>query len=568
MKRQILVNGLLSLTAVSIMTGCVDDKYDLDNIDKTSRFTVDNLTVPVNLSTIKLENVINLDDNDLIENVNGDYVIKRGGDIAPTAFNIDRISVSAPSLQPSHFSVPSPGVAIPGIALPAIPLPEVDKQTYNFDMNNVDEALKALRNVKTGSPIDIKVSLSVPRELTSGSNGLAFKNLKIQLPWGLITEDTSYDKETGMLTRNEIVADASGVAVLELKATGLDLGNKGEVKNGSLAISGEVGIEGGEIQLTVNESVTLPSPINITADYYVSGFEIASFSGDIDYNMDAISIDPISLNDLPSFLDSPETNLIIANPQILVNITNPVGQWLDGKGKIILTSNFKDGSSVDHESAEFHLSGNESKLAFCTDKADYTFIPFDGLRNVLSNGNSGLPQSIQVKIQDINFNGTVNDFPLGDLGNAKGDYEFNAPLGFGKGSKVIYESTENGWSTDDLDNVNINKIHLKAKCSTNLPVSVQLSVVPLDKYGNEIPVSEDSGNFEVPPFGDNADVKLLISGKSVNGKIVPIKDFDGIRFRAVVEQNQDFTDAIGPELFIELKDLRVTVDGYYETDFN
>ena len=47
MNRQFLVNGLLSITAVSMMTGCVDDKYDLNDIDTTSRFTVDNLTVPI-----------------------------------------------------------------------------------------------------------------------------------------------------------------------------------------------------------------------------------------------------------------------------------------------------------------------------------------------------------------------------------------------------------------------------------------------------------------------------------------------------------------------------------------
>lgn len=563
MKRQILVNGLLSLTAVSLMTGCVDDKYDLVNIDTTSRFTVDNLTVPVNLSTIKLENVVNLDDNDLIETVDGKYIINRRGEIAPKAFNINRIQVSAPNLQPSHFSVPSPGVAVPGIFIPAIQLPKVDKQNYKFEMKNVDRALKELRNIKTDAPIDIKVSLSVPKELASNGNSLEFKNLNIQLPWGLITEDKSYVKETGMLTR-DIIADANGEAVLQLHATGLDLGGKGVVENGSLSISGEVGIDSGEIHLTVNNAVSIASPINITANYSVSGFEIASFSGDINYNMDAIGIDPISLNDLPDFLDNPETNLIIANPQILVNITNPVGKWLEGKGKIILTSRFKNGASVDHESSEFKLSGNEAKLAFCTEKEGYTLVPFDGLRNVLSNGNSGLPSSIQVKIQDINFNGTVYDFPLGDLGNAQGGYEFNAPLGFGNGSKVIYESTEDGWSSKDLDNVNINRIHLKGICTTNLPVSVSLSVIPLDKYGKAINVNENSGNFEVPAYAENKEVTLVIESKTINGEVIPIREFDGVRFKAVVEQNQEFTDAIGPDLFIELKDLRVTVDGYYE----
>ncbi|MDE6340119.1 MAG: hypothetical protein K2K97_10105, partial [Muribaculaceae bacterium] len=283
----------------------------------------------------------------------------------------------------------------------------------------------------------------------------------------------------------------------------------------------------------------------------------------IDYNMDAIHIDPIALNNLPDFLDSPETNIIIANPQILVDIINPVGEWLDGKGRIILTSNFKNGDKVAHSSEVFTLKGHETELAFCTEKNGATFVQFDGLRNVLSNGDHGLPSSIGVDIEDINFSGDVTDFPLGDLGSAQGSYEFNAPLGFGEGSMVIYETTVDGWSSDTLDDVNINKIHLTANCSTNLPVSVQLSVTPIDKNGREIEVREDSGLFEVPAKAQNQPVVLSI--ESVNG---PIKNLNGVKFRAVVFQNSpDNQDALGPDLNISLDQIRVTVDGYYETDF-
>ncbi|MDE6554253.1 MAG: hypothetical protein K2K98_15035 [Muribaculaceae bacterium] len=571
MKRQTLVSGLLSLTVVSVMTGCVDDKYDLSDIDTTSRFTVDNLTVPVNISEIRLENVVNLDDNDLIEKVMIDgkecYSIVKGGEIAPKEFSIQGIHVNQPTFQPSNFAinnVPGGGISVPGqYDVPPIDLPHIDLQKYEFKMSHVDDALKVLNNVKTQKDIEIKVVLSVlTPELVGSNNNISFQGLKIQLPWGLITDTEGYDKKTGMLTIGNLPV-VDGKATLSIKASGLDLEDKGTVVDGNLGIEGKVGIEEGKIKLSVKD-IVLPSKIDIRADYSVSSFDIASFSGDVDYNMQGISIAPITLNDLPSFLDSPETNIVIANPQILVSIKNPVGKKnLNGQGRIILKSNFKNGTSVTHESDIFTLSGDHSDFAFCTEKTGYTPIAFDGLRYVLSNGNAGLPSSVEVNIDDLRFEGHVTDFPLGDLGSAEGSYEFNAPLGFGEGSIVIYESTENGWGSDTLDDVNINKIHLTAKCSTDLPVSVQLSVTPIDKNGKEIAIKEESGLFEVPAHGQDTPVSLSI--ESVNG---PIRNFDGVKFRAEVRQmSAGNTQAIGPDLHIILNDIRVTVDGYYETDF-
>ena len=128
---------------------------------------------------------------------------------------------------------------------------------------------------------------------------------------------------------------------------------------------------------------------------------------------------------------------------------------------------------------------------------------------------------------------------------------------------MIYETTVDGWSSDALDDVNINAISLNAVCSTDLPVSVQLTITPIDKNGREIPVKEESGLFSVPAKANNNPVALVI--ESVGG---PIKNLDGVKFRAVVYQNSaDNENALGPDLHIVFKDIRVTVNGYYETDF-
>lgn len=581
MKRQTLVTGLMSLTAVAVMTGCVDDKYDLTDIDTTSRFTVDNLTVPVNLSEIKLENVVNLDDNDLIEKVIIDgkecYSIVKGGEIEPKEFSIDKVRVAAPNINSTTFDIKLPSLpVVPGILIPELPLGELNIDTsniklvdYNFGMNNVNEALLYLQDVTT-TPIQVKVILTVPDVLLGGDNEISFKNLLLKLPWGLknVKGLDSYNPTTGDASKNVISVGKNGKSEIIITAEGIDLGDKGKVNEvaHTLNVTGQVGVLGGALDVTVKNFTfqSVPTALNINVDYKVSEFTVEKFSGSIDYKMKNIDIAPITLNDLPDFLNNSQTNLIIANPQILVGIKNPVGDWLMGEGVITLTSKFNGTTPTTHYSDAFQLIGNDSNLAFCTPKAGYTTVAFDGLRNVLSKGGYGLPYEIEVAINDIRFkNENVKDFPLGDLGSAEGSYEFNAPLAFGEGSIVVYETTEDGWSSDDLDKVNINKIHLTAKCSTDLPVSVQVSVTPVDKDGKEIPVKEESGLFEVPAFGQDEPVVLTI--ESVNG---PIKKFDGVKFKATITQmDPNNTEAIGPNLDIILKDIRVTVDGYYETDF-
>lgn len=594
MKRQTLVNGLLSLTVVSLMTGCVDDKYDLSDIDSTSKFIVDDLTVPIKLSTIKLENVINFDGNDLIDTVNGEYVITKGGDIDPTEFSLGEVYVPAPYISPSSIGLDlssfpyQPGTYVPVEVTKSLPFTGSDPVGYEFKMTDVNEALKCLENVKT-TDITIDVILSVPGIPTGNGNEISFSNVGLTLPTDLIdvTGVNGYDPETGKVTINNLTVGSDGKAVLTIKAKGLQLGAKGEVRNHTLTISGNVGLNEGTLNLKVKD-FTVPQQLEINVKYEVSGFSVKSFSGRVEYNMADIDIAPIELNDLPEFLDNSSTNLIIANPTINVKIKNPVAKYgLQGTGTISFISNFSKGESIESKvrtSKEFTIgegdAENWTNLTFVArNPQGENEVLFENLGYVLTIKNEGyqqepgydpnnpgflgLPKSIKVCINDLNFYGNVTDVPLGNLGTAEGHYDFTAPLGFGNGSKVIYESTQDGWGGDDLDDININKIHLSAKCTTNLPVSVQLSVVPLDKNGNDISVSEDSGNFKVPANAKGEDVSLLIQGIGGN----PIKNFDGVRFIATVIQDEGNTEAIGPNLTIELNDLRVTVDGYYETSF-
>lgn len=62
MNRSLYVKAAVTATWLIALSACVDDGYDLSNIDTTSRFRVDELVIPMNLDVITLNSVIEIDE--------------------------------------------------------------------------------------------------------------------------------------------------------------------------------------------------------------------------------------------------------------------------------------------------------------------------------------------------------------------------------------------------------------------------------------------------------------------------------------------------------------------------
>lgn len=567
----LLIRGVLPAAALSIATGCVDDKYDLTDIDTTSRFTVDNLTIPVNLETISLDDVVNLDDNENISKIIIDgkevYAIKKAGNINSDEISINDIHVDAPTIPSTSVGLELPSIISEGTVPPFdVAIPLSTEEEYTIEMNDLDTSLITLNDVKTAQPINVALELSIPGNIMShGINMASYKNLCVRLPWGLYTDDANYDRNTGLYHINELEIGADGKSTVTFQAYGLGLMDKGTISDSRLEIKGKVGIQSGSIHFNLNDT-NVPSLFDLTANYRVSAFDIASFSGNIDYRMDNIDIAPISLSALPDFLNNPETEIRIANPSITILINNPVGTYgLRGGGVISLTSRFSGGNTTEARSDRFSIDRDGAKISFGSPTDGFPeFVDFHNLGNILANSNSGgLPDEITVRLEDMGFSGSVVDFPIGTgLGSANGDYGFTAPLGFGNPSRIVYETTEDGWGGDDLDDLYINRLKIRAVCTTNVPLGIELNVTPVDKNGNLIPVKEPK-NLKVSPNCKDEEVYIEITG--ADG---PIRDLDGVRFRAIITQDNDNnTQPIGPDLQIRLSNVRANVDGYFETDF-
>ncbi len=84
----------LSFVGSLLLTACIDDKYDFNEVDLTIGLGGNNLSIPTSSTdTIKLADVLDLDDVDwVVIKPNGDYVFEMiGDDVDPIHPEVDKV---------------------------------------------------------------------------------------------------------------------------------------------------------------------------------------------------------------------------------------------------------------------------------------------------------------------------------------------------------------------------------------------------------------------------------------------------------------------------------------------
>lgn len=98
------VRALAGLGLCLALTACVDNDYDLSDVDTLVKIPVNNLTIPVNIEPIELDNIFNIDYNDpdnVVHVVNGEYAVEKGGSFDSGDISVAPISFTSPTIAPS-----------------------------------------------------------------------------------------------------------------------------------------------------------------------------------------------------------------------------------------------------------------------------------------------------------------------------------------------------------------------------------------------------------------------------------------------------------------------------------
>ena len=560
----------LSIVGVSLLSSCIDDNYDLSDIDTTAEVKFNDLVLPINIGEINLKEIINLEDESRIKVVDGEYVVVEHGTYESETINIPQIYVTAPKIDPININLSLNNSQVKTKAFPQeIVFPIGDQeQEFTYREGNVSGFIIDVQKVKADFSISIRLSVS---GIDVSTGAVSLRNLVLHLPKGLIGTPNmgTYNIETGevfigdkTLTTNELLFTMPITEVDLLKANA-----DYEYAKHIFEFSYELGVMSGEVVATDGKLTSIPSSVNFSIAPSMSNMVVTAFTGVVEYAIDGIDLDPIVMTDIPTILSQNVTNLALVNPQIYLSFNNPMAKYqLSAQAGLTITANRVGQPSQSYSLDEEMSTGcdkGDGPYQYCVSPikpesyyegyGDSEHLLFSTLGDVLS-GN-GLPSSLNVTFTNPRIaQHEVVDFHLGDnLGKVVGNYTFLAPLTLKAGSEIVYSSTENGWNDEDIDAKVIKALKIDASVINNIPMDIVINAYPIDVDGNRI------GDVEIVGATVNSGVEEQQLSIQLTGEV---KHLDGIVFEARAVAT-DSGEGLKPTQTITMNNIKVTASGSY-----
>lgn len=560
------------------VTSCINDDYDLSDIDTTSKFQVNNLVLPINIDEIKLQNIIEIEEGGQIQIADDKYVFIEPGNFTSDNISIEKVLINAPEVEPTKSTVELKG-SIQGMSVTKgvelhYPISDLSSP-FTYETHSVSDFIVDMDEV--GTEFSVKIVFDIIG-LTQIVDSYTIRGLELKVPKGLTltSDEGTYDPETGILSLPDKVYHGEELSFV-INVAKINIDNAGiyyDHDSHTIIFSDKVGIHAGEIVVTEDDFVTgagfanLPAQIELYNYFDLSQLVVTSFTGKIKYTLEGLDIAPISLTDIPDVLSQEQTDITLVNPQIYLTLNNPLAQYnLYAQTGVTITAIRENETPTIHtlDDDYFTIAGDAANPmnVFCLSPtmpdayyggySDATFVPYSSLATVLS-GN-GLPETLNVTLDDPNVpEQSVENLLLGtDLGLIHGHYTLYAPLELGVNSQIVYRSTEDGWNDEDVDAITIKDMEVAATVTNQLPLDIMLTGYPIDVNGNKINNVEIEG-AQVAAGAANQPLSIKITGE--------VTHLDGITFEAVALQG-DNQVVLKPSEYIQLNDIRVRVSGNY-----
>ena len=564
--------GVLAAMAV---TSCVDDKYDLSDIDTTAEIKVTDLTIPVNIDPITLKSAFDLDPDDpnaKVKEVDGIYAVVEDGSFTSNDIKINPVTLRGTSGEPTVISISnSIPATIPAGTKVSADIPEAG---VDFKFESYDVPAEILDIEGVDASFNLSLNITIPA-LSNCISKYTFRDLKLQFPAKLDATANvgSYDNATGVVTIAESVVKANEGLVVTLACKTLDfkaLGGTFDAATHHAKLDKNLSVKGGKIELDgANVTSALPSSVSASLTVGVSNIYVKSFTGQIQYSIKGVNISPVAITELPDILSQGETTISIVNPQVYLTVNSPLSPYnLGAETDFSIVSHFKDGSESQPamlDNGAFKISSAPtSQYLLCPDPEavskyyeGYTNpapVKFSKLADVFKG--PGIPDMLNIKLVNPNvYVQPVTKLPIDQpLGSVSGQYQFYAPLALGEGSKVVYTSTEDGWNDEDVDAIVVERLEVATTVSSDCQFDLDFTGYPIDVNGNQISGVKIEG-AKVPAGAKDLPIVIKITGE--------VTHLDGITFTATGYVPSSMTTPLSPSQTLSCKDIRATVSGHY-----
>ena len=578
-KKRPLMAAALLLTSLGITTSCIDSSYDLNkDIDMTISAGGEHLAIPVGYTEkITLDKIIELDEGDDLQIVDGEYHLLKKDNIDETNTSVGTVTVAESEniidAIPLTYSVSTPGATI------VIPK-EQSEGKINAEARGVDKAV-----IEIGSlAADMPTTLTLKFEL---GGGISIERVDIKTMTITFPDFIQFENENGLngqtLTMTDVQIKPSGFTK-ELKINKYAFGstygegNRVEEENGDRILK----IENQKITIEMQD-IYVNNPqgsgsLSITPTVTLSEMAVSEVYGTIQPDID-VKPTEVELNNLPDFLQDDEIRLDITNPVFSFNANNPLNTDVEMDGVLTgykdgkVTKTVKIGSGNGGASITLKPSGDKQQTISIV-RDEKTVVEANATKVVVPNLNDiieTIPDRINVELKPAVKTEQYYTVNLGQDYTLNSAYDIDIPLSFGSNLKIVYEETLDNFDLD-LEDVDIEKAVLSINAVNTIPLAMEIkneNVSALDANGNVI---KDIDVTVEGTITESKDGKTEVSSTlNVNLNETAegaISKLDGLKLKITAVPGQATDVQLLSTRWMQLKDMKLKIPNGIKVDLN
>lgn len=581
-KRRPFIATALLLTSLGVTTSCIDNSYDLNkDIDMTVNVGGEHLAIPVGYTEqITLDKIIELDEGDDLQLVNGEYHLLKSDKIDETNTSVKMVTVNASS---------NPINSIKVINDRTYPQPEdvtvediESEGSVNTEAHGIDEAVIEIGSLTANTPAKLTLSFEINKTSSISYSDVTIDKMTITFPDFIKFEEGQSGLNGQVLTISNKTLSSSTYTIdlyISKYVFGEKYGDGNKVKeeNGDRIIKIE------NQKITVKTDVTVhqargTGSLSITPTAILAAMTVSEVNGTIKPDMD-VKPTEVELTNLPDFLQDEEVKLDITNPVFSFKANNPLNEEIEMDGIMTgykngkVTKTVKIGSGNGGVPIKLKPSGNKQQTISIV-RNEKTVVETGATKVIVPNLNDiieTIPDRISVELKPAVKTDDYYTVNLGQDYVLNSEYNIDIPLSFGSGLKIVYEETIDDFDLD-LEDVDIKKAIISITADNTIPLKMEIkneNVSALDVNGNKITDINVTVEGTITESKDGKSIATSqLNINLVSTKEGAISKLDGLFFKVTAVPRQATDVQLLSSQWMQLKDMKLKIPNGIKVDLN
>ena len=581
-KRRPFIATALLLTSLGVTTSCIDNSYDLNkDIDMTVNVGGEHLAIPVGYTEqITLDKIIELDEGDDLQLVNGEYHLLKSDKIDETNTSVKMVTVNESSNPINSINVlNNVDYSQPG----DVTVEDIKSEgSVNTEAHGIDEAVIEIGSLTANTPAKLTLSFEINKTSSISYSDVTIDKMTITFPDFIKFEEGQSGLNGQVLTISNKTLSSSTYTIdlyISKYVFGEKYGDGNKVKeeNGDRIIKIE------NQKITVKTDVTVhqaqgTGSLSITPTAILAAMTVSEVNGTIKPDMD-VKPTEVELTNLPDFLQDEEVKLDITNPVFSFKANNPLNEEIEMDGIMTgykngkVTKTVKIGSGNGGVPIKLKPSGNKQQTISIV-RNEKTVVETGATKVIVPNLNDiieTIPDRISVELKPAVKTDDYYTVNLGQDYVLNSEYNIDIPLSFGSGLKIVYEETIDDFDLD-LEDVDIKKAIISITADNTIPLKMEIkneNVSALDVNGNKITDINVTVEGTITESKDGKSIATSqLNINLVSTKEGAISKLDGLFFKVTAVPGQATDVQLLSSQWMQLKDMKLKIPNGIKVDLN